>query len=121
MSLPYWISIKKLRKFREGTRYVVVCDSCEKVFLDISVDEVIKLMQQGKWNSSQEWHIKAGYHWVESDLLHEINVRLILKDETRIPVYQLSYHWREGLKKEKDQSKQAMINELKHLESLRNI
>lgn len=118
MSLPYWIGIKKLRKFREGTRYVVICDSCGETFLDVSVAEIIKLMQSGRWNRSQKWHIKAGYHWVETDLQHEINVRLILEDQTRIPVFQLSQQWRSALQYEPDQSKQAMLNELKHLESL---
>lgn len=105
---------EKLSKFKFQTKYLVVCDSCLEVFGEMSVAEYLESKDSGF--TKDHWYIKAGYHWVEHED-HEINVYLVMSSGERKLVYALSQDWREGLKKEADQSKAAMIRELQHLES----
>lgn len=110
--------LRRLKILAKAGRYIIRCDTCGLELLNLSVEEFLQLIQEGKWHSSHPAYIAAGYHWVDN-VDHWINAYLKMKSGEELHIFDLTQSWKLGLQVEPDQTKQAMKNELKHLESRR--
>lgn len=118
MKLPVDLFDKTESELR-GYRYQCKCLTCEQVFFNRNLSNLKKLFETGEWDSTRpmRWYVKAGFHWLESDLEHEIVVVIRYPDKTEEILQHLSAEWKNRLQFEPDQSNAAMLNELRRLEA----
>lgn len=104
--------------------YLVVCDTCETVFLKTTLDVIRKEVKEGTWNIPTLWYIKAGRHWITAhpNCLHEINVYMVYPTATKAKVlikgsYGLSEDWQRQVGfPVLDETKKSLLMELANLE-----
>jgi len=117
-----WKLLQKKSLTLEELHYLVVCETCGKIFFEKTLAAVQDLMQKGKWHPEipQLWYVEAARHWVPQTF-HSIRVYVSHKGD-RTLVKDLSAEWtaqkpsqEKRLRKDITFEK-AMLNELNCLE-----
>ena len=97
--------------------YLVVCTTCNKIFLETTLDKLNEEVKSGLWNNPQMWYVLAGRHWLDTDLSHKISVYQGYPSGTKAKRFCLTDDWHRGLNAYAASNKEeAMRNELNHLE-----
>lgn len=90
---------KQTEKALEEMSIRVYCQTCGKVFLEISCTEYIALSSHFKEGSPDKWFVETGIHWVENDG-HVILMDLMNALEAVVQQEDISLIW--DLKLEED-------------------
>lgn len=124
-----WKQVQKKSLTLEEMRYLVVCETCGKIFFEITLAAVHDMMLKGKWHPEipQLWYVEAARHWVPQTF-HAVRVYVAMKGD-RTLVKDLSAEWTAQIpaqkrtveklnqvKKQKVTFEEAMLNELCYLE-----
>jgi len=109
----YWEIIRK-KDYRhlDDLIYLVICDSCDEVFLKESFQQIRKEIAEEVWDHPLKWYVTAGRHWLQNSG-HMVRVYMV-EDVHRKIVYDLSAQWILGLRE--GMTKEALENELNFLD-----
>lgn len=111
---------QELAKWHQKTDYIVQCETCNLEFFNQPLEVMNQLLfgsKKSSWNPrTQKWYIATARHWIEHQD-HTIVAKLVNPEkQVDQEFFNLSADWHKGLLLEPDQSKTAMLNELKGLE-----
>jgi len=120
-----WQLLQKKSLTLGEMHYLVVCETCGKIFFETTLAAVQEMLKSGEWDphqaASQLWYIQAAKHWVPQTF-HSVRVYVALSGD-RTLVKDLSAEWTAQMPQQKKMIKkgisfeQAMLNELDFLES----
>lgn len=114
-----WKQLQKKSLTLEEMRYLVVCETCGKIFFETTLAAVHDMMLKGKWHPEipQLWYVEAARHWVPQTF-HAVRVYVTHRGDKSL-VKDLSAEWTAQIpaqKRTKVTFEQAMLNELDYLE-----
>lgn len=107
--------------------YVVKCETCGTVFLEVDLTTVQEMLKSGSWNpkapqESQLWYIAAARHWIPQKF-HSVRIHLVAPDGDKTLVKDLTEDWKRQIPEQKAMIKKgydfdkALNNELDSLEA----
>jgi hypothetical protein len=114
-----WALLQKKTEDLEKLSYLVVCETCHKVFFESTLSTVQNMMLKGDWKPKipQLWYVHAGRHWV-AQKFHSIRVYATFGNDKTL-IKDLSAEWIQLMKRQKRDGfpiDKAMLNELDKLE-----
>lgn len=106
-----WKQLQKKHPDMEELSYVVVCETCGKIFFDESLMKVQEMLLSGEWDPIHPayhlWYIQSARHWVLQKF-HAVRVYVKAKDGDKTLVKDLSWEWTLGAKAKKISDKELL-------------